>query len=134
VHPHVHPRRDLALRPRPHRDAGRHHRLIALVVAIFLAVFVLPTGWGIAAIVAGILIEVSEAGFWIRFSRRWRPRVGAEALIGAEGVALTECRPEGQVRIRGERWTAICAEGADAGDGIVVEGLADLKLLVRRRV
>jgi len=93
----------------------------------------LPTGWGIAAIVAGILIELSEAGFWIRFSRRRRPTVGAEALVGAEGVALTDCRPEGQVRVRGERWGATCPDGADAGDPIVVEGLADLRLLVRRR-
>jgi membrane-bound serine protease (ClpP class) len=78
-------------------------------------------------------IELGEAGFWIRLSRRRQPAIGAEALVGAEGVATSECRPQGQVRVRGERWQAVCADGADAGDAVVVEGVWGLTLQVRRK-
>jgi membrane protein implicated in regulation of membrane protease activity len=81
----------------------------------------------------GITIELGEAAFWIRISRRLRPRVGAEALVGAEGVALSDCRPSGRVRVRGESWRALCEEGVDAGEPIVVLAVADLTLEVRRK-
>ena len=91
----------------------------------------LPTHWGIVAILAGMAIEIGEAAFWIRLSRRFRPAVGVEALVGAEGVATSPCRPEGQVRVRGELWQAVCAAGVDAGEPIVVEAVAGLTLRVR---
>ena len=78
-------------------------------------------------------IEIGEAAFWIRLSRRRRPAVGAEALVGAEGVAVTDCRPQGQVRVRGELWSAVCADGVGAGDRIIVEGVSGLTLQVRRK-
>jgi membrane-bound ClpP family serine protease len=83
--------------------------------------------------VAGLAIELGEAAFWVRISRRLRPRVGAEALIGAEGVALSNCRPSGRVRVRGESWRALCSEGVDAGEPVVVLAVADLTLEVRRK-
>ena len=93
----------------------------------------MPRGLGIAAIVAGITLELGEAAFWIRISRRMRPRVGAEALVGAEGVALSDCRPSGRVRVRGESWRALSQEGVDAGEPVVVLAVADLTLEVRRK-
>ena len=60
-----------------------------------------------------------------------RPRVGAEALVDAEGVALTDCRPSGRVRVRGESWLAVCREGVDAGDAVVVLAISGLTLEVR---
>ena len=78
-------------------------------------------------------IELGEAAFWIRFSRRRQPAIGAEALVGAEGVAVTQCRPEGHVRVRGERWRAVCPDGAGAGEAVVVEGVSGLTLQVRRK-
>jgi membrane-bound serine protease (ClpP class) len=76
-------------------------------------------------------IELGEAGFWLRLSRRRRPEIGAEALVGAAGVVTSDCRPRGQVRVRGERWQAVCDEGADAGDPVLVEGVSGLTLRVR---
>ena len=81
----------------------------------------------------GITIELGEAAFWIRVSRRLRPRVGAEALVGAEGVAVSDCRPSGRVRVQGEVWRALCREGVDAGDLVVVLGVSELTLQVRRK-
>jgi membrane-bound serine protease (ClpP class) len=78
-------------------------------------------------------IELGEAAFWIRLSRRRHPTTGAEALVGAEGVAVSDCRPDGQVRLRGELWSARCAEGVDAGERIVVDSVNGLTLEVRRK-
>ena len=86
---------------------------------------------GILAIVVGITIELGEAAFWIRISRRMRPRVGAEALVDAEGIALSDCRPTGRVRVRGESWRALCREGVDKGEGVVVLAVSGLTLEVR---
>ncbi len=91
----------------------------------------LPTGWGVAAILVGMTVEVGEAAFWIRLSRRGRPVIGAEALVGREGVAVSACRPEGQVRVGGELWRALCLEGVDAGQAVVVESVSGLTLQVR---
>jgi membrane-bound serine protease (ClpP class) len=92
---------------------------------------VLPAGWGVAAILAGMTIEIGEAAFWIRLSRRRRPAIGAEALVGAQGVAVSDCRPEGQVRVAGELWRAVCPAGVDAGEPVVVEEVTGLTLRVR---
>jgi membrane-bound ClpP family serine protease len=104
---------------------------LALVVAIFLAVVWLPTPWGVAAILAGMTIEIGEAAFWIRLSRRRRPRVGAEALVGAEGVAASDCWPDGSVRVRGELWGAVCPDGVSEGEPVLVESVSGLTLRVR---
>jgi len=93
---------------------------------------VLPPGWGVAVILAGMTIEIGEAALWIRLSRRARPAIGgAEALVGAEGVAASACRPEGQVRVQGELWRAVCPAGVDAGEPVVVEDVTGLTLRVR---
>jgi membrane-bound serine protease (ClpP class) len=91
----------------------------------------LPTGWGIVAILVGLTIELGEATIWLRLSRRARPRIGAESLVGAEGVALDECRPAGRVRVQGEIWRATCVDGAAAGAAVVVTGVSGLTLEVR---
>jgi len=67
----------------------------------------------------------------VRISRRLRPRVGAEALVDAEGVALSDCRPSGRVRVRGESWRAHCREGVDKGGEVVVLAVSGLTLEVR---
>jgi membrane-bound serine protease (ClpP class) len=78
-------------------------------------------------------VEIAEAAFWIRLSRRRRPAIGQEALVDAEGVAVTDCLPEGQVRVRGELWGAFCADGVRAGERVVVESVSGLTLQVRRK-
>jgi membrane-bound serine protease (ClpP class) len=93
----------------------------------------LPTGWGVVAILVGLTIELGEATFWMKRSKRARPRIGPEALAGAEGVAVDQCRPSGRVRVHGEIWRAVCEEGADAGQAIVVTSVSGLTLEVRRK-
>jgi membrane protein implicated in regulation of membrane protease activity len=105
---------------------------MALVVGILLAFLVLPGGWDYAAIGGGAAIELGEAAFWWRWTRRRRPEVGAEALIGKEGIVVEECYPRGRVRVQGELWSASCAGGAATGAPVRVIALDGLTLTVER--
>jgi membrane-bound serine protease (ClpP class) len=103
---------------------------VAVVFAILLAVFVLPSPWGLIAIVTGAVVEIGESWFWIRFTRRRRSVTGAEGLIGRRARVLEPCRPDGWVQVHGERWRAHCAEGAGVGEHVRVVGVRDLTLEV----
>lgn len=105
---------------------------MALIGAILLAIFVLPPAWRIPVVLAGGAIEVGESLFWIWLSKRRRPSVGVETLVGARAIVVTPCRPLGQVRVQGELWQACCDEGADPGDEVTVERVDGLLLLVSR--
>jgi membrane-bound serine protease (ClpP class) len=105
---------------------------VLLVGAIALAYFVLPPGWGIAVITLGIVIEVAEVGFWIRFLRRYRVTTGAEGLIGLTGEVIESCDPRGRIRLRGEIWHARCPAGAGIGERVRVTGVDGLTLEVER--
>jgi membrane-bound serine protease (ClpP class) len=101
-----------------------------LVGMIALALFVLPPGLGIAAVALGIVVEVAEVGFWIRFLRRYRVTTGAEGLIGATAEVIERCEPSGRVRLRGEIWRARCASPAEVGERVKVTGVDGLTLEV----
>ena len=105
---------------------------MALVAAILLALFVLPSPWGLVAVVAGVAVEVGEAFFWLWLSRRRRAVVGREALIGATALVTAPCRPVGQVRVQGELWAARCDDGADEGEAVRVREVEGLTLVVER--
>ncbi len=101
-----------------------------LAIALALAVFVLPSPWGIVVVLCAVVVEVVETAFWIRLSRRRAVRVGPEALIGAHGRVVASCRPHGRVRVAGELWQARCEPGADAGDEVRVAAREGLTLVV----
>jgi membrane protein implicated in regulation of membrane protease activity len=105
---------------------------MALLAAILLAIYVVPLPWSIAVIVAGIIVEIGESVFWWKLSHRRRPKVGVETLVGTKATVVTPCRPAGQVRVAGELWQAICKEGADPGDIVVVDAVDGLTLAVSR--
>jgi membrane-bound serine protease (ClpP class) len=103
---------------------------VLLVVAIIAAVFWLPTTWGFVAVIGAAVVELAEIGLYVWYSKRRRATTGAEGLVGAVGVAVTACDPDGQIRIEGELWNASCAEGARPGDRVVVQRLEGLTLIV----
>jgi membrane-bound ClpP family serine protease len=105
---------------------------VTVLVALLLALFVLPHPWGIVAVVASIGIEVGEAWFWIWLSRRRRPVVGAETLVGAPAIVVTACRPRGQVRVGSETWDAVCEGWAEVGTRVRVMSRDGLTLQVER--
>jgi membrane-bound serine protease (ClpP class) len=101
-----------------------------LLGGILLAVFVLPSPWGIVAVIGGGVLDIAESLLLLRWSRRRRAATGAEALVGATASVVTPCRPLGQVRIHGELWAARSSSGADPGADVVVRGVDGLTLLV----
>ncbi len=70
-------------------------------------------------------------GFGVRALRR-PTTTGAEGLIGTVGTARTRLAPEGQVLVRGELWSARCAEPVEPGEPIRVEQMEGLRLTVSR--
>jgi membrane-bound serine protease (ClpP class) len=103
---------------------------LLFVGAVLLAIFVVPKPWGLILVVAAAVVEVGESFFWVHLSRRRRIQMGAETLIGATAQVVSECRPLGQVRIRGELWRAQCGRGAAPGETVRVVGREGLTLLV----
>ncbi|MDP9303719.1 MAG: hypothetical protein M3O92_04345 [Actinomycetota bacterium] len=97
-----------------------------LLGAILLAIFVLPSPWGILAIVAGGLVDIAESLVLLRWSRRRRAVTGVEALVGRTAVVST---PR-QVRVAGELWEARSDRVLVPGDEVVVHGVEGLTLLV----
>lgn len=101
-------------------------------VALLLAIFWLPgpIGWTIVGL--AFLAELGEAWFWYRWSQRRRTHVGAETLVGRHATVVVACRPGGQVKLDGEHWQAVCADGAEVGDRVEIEAVDGLTLQVRR--
>ena len=101
-----------------------------LIGAILLAIYVLPAPWGVVVVIGAAIVEAAETAFWFWLSKRRRVQMGAETLIGASAVVASACRPNGQVRVQGELWSASCAEGADPGDVVRVVARDGLVLTV----
>ena len=103
-----------------------------LVVMIALALLLLPAPWGVVAVGLGVVVELAEVGFWMRFLRRYRVRTGKEALIGSTGEVIEACDPRGRVRLRGEIWHAVCDSSAPVGERVTITGIEGLTLHVER--
>ena len=73
---------------------------LALQIEVTLAVILL--------VVAGIVAWLFYVGVKAQFKR---VKTGKEALIGAKGVATTDLKPKGEVRVLGEFWQAIAKDG-----------------------
>jgi membrane protein implicated in regulation of membrane protease activity len=107
---------------------------VVFVLALLIALFFVPSPWSVIVILAGAVAEVGEVIWGRRLAQRWRPRTGAEAMIGETARVVAECRPRGQVRVRGELWEAVADEGADPGDTVRIEAIDGLTLVVARVV
>ena len=97
-----------------------------LLGAILLAIFVLPSPWGIIAVVVGGLIDVAESVAFLWWSRRRRAVTGAEALVGAKAVVANPV----QVRVHGELWNVRSDRALAPGEEVVVRAVDGLTLLV----
>lgn len=100
------------------------------VIALLLAIFLLPSPWGVIAVLVALTIDLVEVGVGIWYSKRRKAKVGASALVGLPGVALEALGPRGQVKVNGEIWRAHCEVGCDAGAAIVVRAVEGLTLEV----
>ena len=99
-------------------------------IALLLAIFVLPSPWGVVAVAVGATLDIAETFGFMWWSKRRKAAVGVDALVGRIGIAVGELWPEGQVKIDGEIWKARCAGGCDAGTQVVVRRVDGLTLVV----
>jgi membrane-bound serine protease (ClpP class) len=99
---------------------------VLLLGAILLAIFVLPSPWGLVAVAAGGMLDIAESLVLLRWSRRRRAVTGAEALVGQKAIVSTPT----QVRVAGELWEARSDRPLRPGDEVVVRAVDGLTLLV----
>ena len=98
------------------------------IVAILLALTVLPSPWGIVAIVVGFAIDAAETTFFVRWSKRRKATVGVETLVGRTAVVVRALTPRGQVKLDGEVWEARADYDLVPGDEVVVRAVEGLVL------
>ena len=107
------------------------------LIALLLALLVLPSPWGAIVVVCAAVIDLIETGTFVWWSRRRRrtttPSVGAGTIVGRSGVALAWIGPSGagplgQVRVDGEIWSARSAEPIEAGTDVTVLAVEGLTL------
>jgi membrane-bound serine protease (ClpP class) len=104
---------------------------LLLVLAVLAAILWLPPPWGLLLVVAAAAVEAAEVWFWIWWTRRRKPSVGAEALVGAVALATTPLDPHGRVRVAGELWQARSEPAAATGERVVIRAVEpDLTLVV----
>jgi membrane protein implicated in regulation of membrane protease activity len=97
--------------------------------AILLAIFVLPAPWGIVAVIAGGVLDVTESLVFLKWSKRRRSPVGVDALIGQRAVVSTPT----QVRVAGELWEARSDLPLVPGEDVIVRAVEGLTLIVDDR-
>ncbi|MFC1902172.1 NfeD family protein [Chloroflexota bacterium] len=93
---------------------------------------VMPFSVLVAVMVAWAAFAVSLFVFTTRTLKR-QVVVGLPTMIGSRGKAASSLTPDGMVRIKGELWGAISAEGnVNKGNEVEVVGEDGLKLVVRK--
>lgn len=65
--------------------------------------------------------------------RRRRPVSGGEGLIGELAIAVTEIHRSGQVKVHGERWSAVSDVPIASGREVSIEAVEGLRVRVRER-
>lgn len=98
------------------------------IVALLLALFVIPAPWGWLLVVLAGTVDVLETAFLWWWSKRRRSVVGVDALVGSRAVVITALAPRGQVRLQGEIWEAESPVQVDPGREVVVRGVRGLAL------
>ena len=85
---------------------------------------------GIALIIVAIIVGII---FYVGVKAQFkRVKTGKEALIGAKGIATSDLKPNGEVRVMGEFWEATAKDGEIAmGQAIEVVGLEGMFLVVK---
>jgi membrane-bound ClpP family serine protease len=115
---------------------------ILITIAAFLFFFAVSgtTYYGLAVqvevilavtfiVVALIIALIFYAGAKAQFRK---VKTGKEALIGSKGIASSDLKPKGEVRVMGEFWEATAKDAAmSAGQAVEVVGLEGMFLVVK---
>lgn len=100
------------------------------IVAVVLALTVLPAPWGWVAVLVAGAVDLAETVFFLHWSRRRRATVGVETLVGRRAVVVRSISPRGQVKLDGEVWEATADTEVPPGGEVVIRGVHGLVLEV----
>ena len=98
------------------------------LAAVVLALTVLPSPWGVVAVLGAAAIDVVETAIFFRWSKRRRAAVGAETLVGRHALVVAALPPRGQVKLDGEVWEARSSHVLVPGDEVVITRIEGLVL------
>jgi membrane-bound serine protease (ClpP class) len=94
---------------------------LAIEIVVVLAIILL--------LIAGIAVWLFYAGIRAQYKS---VKTGKEALIGAKGVATSDLKPKGEVRVLGEFWQAVAKDIVIAsGQAVEVVCLEGMFLVVK---
>ena len=97
-----------------------------VLAAILLIILLVPTEWAAPLIAGAVLIEIGWIWYWLRWTKRGKPRAGPEAMVGERG----EVTEDGWVRVQGELWRAQGGDRLHPGQAVHVTGVDGLTLIV----
>jgi membrane-bound serine protease (ClpP class) len=85
---------------------------------------------GIAFIIVALIVAVI---FYVGVKAQFRRvKTGKEALIGAKGIATSDLKPKGEVRVMGEFWEATAKDTTiSVGQAVEVVGMEGMFLVVK---
>jgi len=109
----------------------------------FAAAVLAATGLGlawqlVAFTIVSLILLFSSRKFFLKATSENEIKTNVDALIGEEGIVLRKVQKEfmeqGQVKVRGEVWTAVCEQGSiDPGEIVEVVRVSGAKLIVKRK-
>jgi membrane-bound serine protease (ClpP class) len=102
---------------------------MSLIIALALALWVLPRPWGVVAVIGALVLEIVEIRWGLKLARA-RSSTGVEALIGQRAEAATALDPTGQVLVHGERWAARSSRAVEPGTTVQIDAVNGLELSV----
>ena len=101
--------------------SGTAYYGLAVSVELTLGITLIAVAW--------ILAVIFFVGVKAQFNR---VKTDKEALIGAKGIATTDLKPKGEVRVMGEFWEATAKDSAiQTGQAVEVVGMEGMFLVVK---
>ncbi len=113
---------------------------IVIAVLLLLSAFQGASYYGVTPqaqlALAIVTLIVAAIIFWIIYkaaqAKLSKIKTGKEALIGSVGVAVTDLKPKGEIRVLGEFWQATAKEEwIKNGEKVEVVGMEGMLLIVR---
>ena len=83
-----------------------------------------------------VILVLAAVAAWVLYkgvkANLAKVKTGKEALIGARGVAVTDLKPKGEIRVMGEFWQATAEDQwITNGEAVEVTGMEGMFLTVR---
>lgn len=117
--------------------------LLSMIFGIMLLpvsgeIYEMPSDWYISFRIGSILLISVIMAFFVYAlirvaqSKRKKPKIGENDLVGMKGVAITDISPKGQVKVMGEIWKAESDGKIKAGEEVIIIEQKRLVLRVKK--